>query len=63
MASTPAKTNNLIGKCAHLVRRCRKFITNFLSGGTEIEDKDIDSIDKDVNRVKVGFSIRFLLAE
>lgn len=29
-------------------------MTNFLNGGTEVEDKDIDSIDKDANKQKVG---------
>lgn len=33
---------------------CRNFISNFLNGGTEVEDKDFDSVDKDANKEKVS---------
>lgn len=31
----------------------RNFISNFLNGGTEVEDKEFATIDKDANTEKV----------
>lgn len=38
------------------------FISNFLNGGTEVEDKNLDiaSVDKDANKEKVSRSPDFL---
>jgi len=33
--------------------RYRNFISNFLNGGTEVEDKEFATIDKDANTEKV----------